>query len=552
MQSRMAIIPELLPARMLNEFTYCPRLFHLMWVQQEWADNVHTLDGQRVHKRVDQPVRRAKATDEEPPDVGRSVDLADETLGLVAKIDLVETDGVVATPVDYKRSKLPQNDEAAWEPERVQIAAQALLLRAHGYRVDKGVLYFAGSKRRVDVPIDDALVARTLELRDQARAAAASDQPPPPLEDSRKCAGCSLSSICLPDEHALLLRGDKQDRLREVRAHSIEAYPLHVTEPGSVVRKDGEELVIEPLEGEPTRVRLVDVSSLQLHGSVKVTTPAVHALMSANVPISYLSRGGWLYGRARGPAHKNVLLRLGQYEHATTPDKALILARRFVRTKIKNGRTLLRRNGDQVDDALRDLDTALDAVDRADSPESLLGLEGNAAAIYFRAFAGLLEGKADIGFNFERRNRRPAQDPVNALLSFGYALLTTTWTEAVDRVGFDPYLGFYHRPKYGRPALALDLMEEFRPIIADSVVLNVVRRGILDPDDFIRTRSSCTLSRAGKKRFIAAYERRLDEKILHPVFGYRVSYRQVFEIQARLLGRYVTGEIDHFPEFATR
>ncbi len=548
--------PDLLPARMLNEYSYCPRLFHLEWVQQEWADNAYTYDGKRIHKRVDQAVRRA-GSEPEPeegrPVVGRSVDLADEELGLVAKIDLVESDGIEATPIDYKRGKLPRlDDDVAWEPERVQLAAQALLLRRHGYRVERGILYFAGSRRRVEVPIDEVLVARTLELRDAARACAESEVAPPPLEDSRKCAGCSLAGICLPDEHALLLRGKKQERLREVRAQRVEAYPLHVTDPGAVVRKSGHELIVEPREGPVEKVRLVDVSSLQLHGAVKVTAPALHELMSRNITISYLSRGNFLYGRTRGPSHKNVLLRIAQYQHATDPDRALALARRFVRAKIRNGRTFLRRNGEGLDDTLSGLDASLTAVDRVDSAESLLGVEGNAATLYFRGLAKLIEGRTPAPFSFERRNRRPARDPVNAMLSFAYALLTTSWTETVDRVGFDAYLGFYHTPKYGRPALALDLMEEFRPIVADSVVYSVLRRGIFDPEDFITTRTACTMSRAGQRKFIDAFERRMAESITHPVFEYKVTYRQVFEVQARLLGRYLTGEIESFPEFVVR
>jgi CRISPR-associated endonuclease Cas1 len=181
----------------------------------------------------------------------------------------------------------------------------------------------------------------------------------------------------------------------------------------------------------------------------------------------------------------------------------------------------------------------------------LLGLEGNAARVYFRAWAPLVKGDSEE-FDFASRNRRPPRDPVNALLSFCYALLTTTWTETAARVGFDPYLGFFHQPRYGRAALALDLMEEFRPLIADSVVLSIVRRGIVGPDDFIRTPTACALSQAGRRKTIAAYERRLEEEITHPVFGYRASYRRILEVQARLLGRHLTGELDSYPEFTTR
>lgn len=545
--------PLHLPVRMLNEVAYCPRLFHLEWVQQEWADNHFTLDGTRIHRRVDRPLSRARSEPEhDAPETVRSLDLADDDLRLVAKIDLAELDGRRAVPVDYKRGKLPKTDEGAWEPERVQVCAQALLLRAHGYDVDVGVLYFAGSRRRVEVAITDALISRTIELRDLALTVAKSDMAPPVLDDDRKCAGCSLSGICLPEEHALLLRGEQRHRLREVRARAVDAFPLHITEAGTVVRKDGDELIVEPRDGEPRRVRIRDISNVQVHGSSKVTVPAIHALMASGASISYTSRGGWLYGRTRGPSHKNVLLRIAQFRAADDPSRCLSVARTFVAAKIKNSRTFIRRHGIDESATLAELERSAREAQRSPDLSSLLGTEGNAARSYFRAFSRVLESKVDGAFAFERRNRRPARDPTNALLSFGYSLLTTAMTEVVDRIGLDPYRGLYHQPKYGKPALPLDLMEEFRPIIADSVVLTVLRKGIIGSSDFSRTPTSCILTAAARRKFIQAFETRLDEQVTHPVFGYRVSYRQVFEIQARLLGRHLLGELPAYPEFVTR
>jgi CRISPR-associated endonuclease Cas1/CRISPR-associated protein Cas4 len=537
---------------MLNEFTYCPRLFYLEWVQKEWADNVFTLDGDRVHQRVDRPNKSARGHAEAPV-IRRSVELSDDELGLVAKLDLLETEDGTAVPVDYKRGSVPNNDEGAWDPEKVQLCAQALLLRAHGFRCERGVLWYAASRRRIDVEFTEKLVELTRRLILGAREIAEAPRAPPPLKDSPKCEHCSLIGICLPDEHAFLKEARIQHRMRKVRPRIHESLPLHVTEAGSVIRKDGDELVVEPRTQEARRVRLLDVSSVQLHGSVKVTTPALHALLRAGVPITYLTGGGFCLGRTRGPSHKNVELRLAQYHAATDPDRSLVLARRFVVAKIKNCRTLIRRNVDEPQAAMAELDKLKLGAGRAKTCESLLGIEGQAAAVHFRAMSSVLrlEGDEKQGA-FARRSRRPPKDPVNALLSFVYSLLTTTWTETVERVGFDPYLGFYHRPRYGRPALSLDLMEEFRPLVADSVVLGLLRRGEVSEDDFDRSVFGCSMRKACRRRVIASYERRIDEQIKHPVFGYRVSYRQVFEVQARLLSRYLTGEIDSFPEFTTR
>jgi CRISP-associated protein Cas1 len=155
-------------------------------------------------------------------------------------------------------------------------------------------------------------------------------------------------------------------------------------------------------------------------------------------------------------------------------------------------------------------------------------------------------------FDFQSRNRRPPRDPVNALLSFLYAMLVKDMTVTLIGVGFDPYLGFYHQPRYGRPALALDLMEEFRPLVADSVAIGLINNGELRRTDFIERAGAVALSDNGRKRVIEAYERRLDTLITHPLFGYSISYRRVFEVQARLLARFVTGEIDNYPHFCTR
>lgn len=544
--------PPLIPARMMNEVSYCPRLFHLEWVQREWVDNYFTEDGRRVHRNVDRPRTRVAPSAANLPE-SRSVDLSDEDLGFIAKIDFVEegADGEVV-PVEFKRGTVPRSGEVA-EPEQVQLAVHGLLLEAHGQRVERGFVWFAGSRRRVEVPITASLRARVLTLRDEARRIASSDRCPPPLIDSPKCESCSLAPVCLPDEHNVLSNSSQATRSRAVRAAHELAMPLHVAESGSVVRKDGEELVIEPRTSDPVRARLIDVSSVVLHGASKVTTPALHALLKAGVDITYLSSGGWLYGRTSGPWHRNILVRIAQHRVAAHPERTLALAKRFVRAKITNCRVLLRRHGQKGAKEVSELSRCRDAVERSESLSTLLGLEGNAARVYFRGFARLLtEKQAGTEFNFEKRNRRPPTDPVNALLSFTYALLTTTWTETVSRVGLDPYLGFFHQPRYGRPALALDLMEEFRPIIADSVVLNLIRRGIVAPEDFIRTPTACGLSQSGRRRVIGAYERRLEEEITHPVFGYRASYRRTLELQARLLSRHLMGELDEFPEFTTR
>jgi CRISPR-associated protein Cas1 len=167
----------------------------------------------------------------------------------------------------------------------------------------------------------------------------------------------------------------------------------------------------------------------------------------------------------------------------------------------------------------------------------------------------MMFGEAARGFRefaFEKRTRRPPADPVNAMLSLGYSLLSRTWLTVLSAVGLDPYLGFYHKPRFGRPALALDMMEPFRSVLADSTVIQVVNNGEVKPEGFITAGTGVNLKAHARRAFIAAYERRLDQEVTHPVFGYRVSMRRLLEVQARLLARYLSGEIDDYPHYHIR
>jgi CRISPR-associated protein Cas1 len=240
---------------------------------------------------------------------------------------------------------------------------------------------------------------------------------------------------------------------------------------------------------------------------------------------------------------------------AGDPARSLVLARRFVEGKILNSRTLLRRNHpDPPQEVLQSLKEDVRRSGEANRLDTLLGVEGTAASRYFAHFGSMLKSMDGPfkAFEFQTRNRRPPRDPVNALLSFAYAILTREFAVTLLSVGFDPYLGFFHQPRYGRPALALDLMEEFRPLLADSVVLTVINNGEIGPEDFISSMGSVALTPSGRTRFLQAYERRMSQEITHPVFGYRISYRRVLEVQARLLGRHLMGEIPEYPLFVTR
>jgi CRISPR-associated protein Cas1 len=558
---------------MLNEFAYCPRLAYLEWVQSEFADNAETVEGRFHHRRVDAAPKRSVGTgsdevgacppraedDEDSTIHQRSVWLSSERLGITAKIDLVEGVGHSVAPVDYKRGKRPHVDKGAWEPERVQVCAQGLILRDNGMECDGGFLYFVGSRERIAVSFDPPLIERTLELIAAMRDMARNGAMPPPLVDSPKCPRCSLLRICLPDEIGWL-RQDHTDTeqaastVRRLLPGRNDALPLYVQQPGARVGKDGDCLKVMDRETVLVEARLVEISHLVLFGAVQVSTQVVQELCKREIPISYLSSGGWFYGLTTSLMHKNVDLRRRQYAVAADRASCLVLARRLVQAKIANCRTILRRNHAAAPETLlQDLKRDMLHAGRAESLEELLGIEGTAGRRYFGEFNGMLKAEGTPPeFDFEGRNRRPPKDPVNALLSLAYAMLAREWTVTVHAVGLDPYLGVYHQPRYGRPALALDLMEEFRPLIADSTVLTAINNREVRAADFITRMGSVALTTEGRRRFIETYERRMSQEITHPAFGYQVSYRRIMEVQARLFGRYLCGEIPEYPSFTTR
>ncbi len=559
----------LIPARMVNEFVYCPRLAYLMWTQGEWAETGDTVEGHRVHARVEKPnaplpapqALEGDGAPEADKIVSRSLTLSSTALGVIAKLDIAEAEDGIVTPVDYKRGRRPHVAQGAYEPERIQICLQALLLEEHGYRVEEGAIYYAESRERVRIALDDSLRMAARTAVSELRLTVSQSRIPPPLKDSPKCPRCALVTVCLPDEVRALSGSSLAPRT--IAVPPDEALQLIVQSQHARIGKEGETLKITDEEKGETLVRLIDISDVALFGNVSITTPALAALLEREIPVTFHSHSGWFRGVAHGIGHRNVEVRTAQYRMSFDEAACLRFAKDLVAAKIANQRTILRRNwrgtAEERQAVLDRLSAARKSADAAATLTQLLGIEGDAAAVYFQAFASLLKPPEDkqggselAAFRFEARNRRPPTDPVNAMLSLAYAMLTRHLTIALASVGLDPYRGFYHAPRYGRPALALDLMEPFRAIIADSVVLSAVNTGEVGPNDFVVAVTGTALTQAGRRRFVEAFERRLSQETTHPVFGYQVSMRRMLLVQARLLSRFLLGELASYPHFLPR
>ena len=351
---------------------------------------------------------------------------------------------------------------------------------------------------------------------------------------------------------------------------------LYLTEQRSIVKKDGDTLVVHiPADKErgtekrTVRVPLIKVDQVVVQGDSTVTTPALLALLEQRADICFCSYYGQFRGRLAAGFSKNSALRIEQHRWHEEPDRSLALGRAFVQGKLANQRTLLLRTNRKRQDAAvakaaEDIKGVLDRVPGVRRAEgetidprvpqagtawgTLLGLEGAAAAFYFDAFRRLL--KQDLGFR--GRKKRPPTDAVNALLSYGYTLLMNKVASAVQLVGLDPYVGFLHSSQYGKPALALDLMEEFRPVIVDSVVLTLVNNRILQAGDFREEFGVYWLQDGARKTFLAKFEERLNAEIQHPTFDYRASYRKCLELQVRLAAKTLTGEVPAYRPFVVR
>jgi len=324
---------------------------------------------------------------------------------------------------------------------------------------------------------------------------------------------------------------------------------LYLTEQGSTLRKEGELFLVTKDDQELQKVQAVKVEQVVVLGNINLTTPVINYLLQEGIDCVFCNSYGKYHGRLLSNESKYGLLRQSQMETISDTHRKLAIAKEIVRGKFLNQRTLLmryRRENDisSLDTAIRTFEDGLNKLERVADIGTLLGVEGNTAARYFEAFKELL--KKDMGFN--ARVRRPPTDPVNSMLSFGYTLLAYNMQSAVSIVGLDPFLGCLHVTEYSRPSLVLDLMEEFRSIIVDSVVLRIVNNNILTEADFERPAPSTgseqgeqgrmvALTQAAIKKFVHHYEERVQTVIQHPVTGHQVNYRRCFELQARQVGR---------------
>lgn len=516
---------ELIPISLVAHHAFCPRRAWLEAVG-ETVDVAQLAVGQRDSEPSDDPrgSRSGRL---------RAVEIVAPRLGIVGRCDTVEVaEDDSLTVVEHKATPLRREPSVTF-PNRVQLALLGLGLEEMGHRVAGYEIWFSTHRRRVPVQLTPDDVDNAREHLRAVQAVIASSAAPPALVDDPRCRSCSHLEVCLPDERAL------EPVPRRVMALDPVGESLHLVTPGAraslragriLVAHRGEQLASVPLER---------VTALFVHGNVDVSTAVVRELLWRGVPVLWLSGTGRLVGWANsahspngGPRHR---------QHLAVAEGRVELAAEIVSAKIANQATLIRRLGDVRDVVVRLRELQRHALAAA-SVEELLGIEGDAASRYFGAFDSMLSCRVrSAGFALGNRSRRPAANATNAALNYVYALLLADVVKALVSCGLDPYAGFLHAPTRNKPALALDLMEEFRAPLADAVLIGALNNGELQPNHLSEALGSPRLRESGRRALTAAYERRLGTAIRHPLFGYRATWRRIIEIQARLLLGYLDG-----------
>jgi len=509
---------------------FCPRRAWLE-VHGEQTDTAQMAVGVKDHAAVDDESTSRS-------DRRRSVDVSSGQLKVHGRCDSVEVapDGALAV-VEHKAAPLRRRSVVTG-PQEIQLALQAICLQEAGHDVASAAVWFSTTRKRIGVDLTDDLLDRARREVELTREVVDSRRPPDPLEDDDRCRACSHVSICLPDEHR------RRSSARRIAVADPMGQILHLSTPGSRARLRRGRIEVISRDQEPVTVPLAQVAGVAVHGNVDVSSALLREILARGFPILWCSWSGKVIGWANPIDTPNGDARGPQ--HRLPAETRLQVTRSIVAAKIANQRGLLRRHKLEGREAMRPL---ADRARTANTVEEAVGFEGAAAAAYFRLLDGAL--RPDWA-TLAGRHARPARDAVNAALNLSYGLLLMDVLRAVVACGLDPSGGVIHSPGRNKPALALDLMEEFRPTVADSTVLWAINNGELKERDFRNDLGTVRLSERGRKALIAAYERRVASEFRHPRYGYRVTWRCAMEIQARMFLATVLSPDEEYEAIVTR
>lgn len=531
-QDQKEASPEPITIGMVAHYVFCPRRAWLEAVGER-TDSFQVAVGLSAHARTDDPSRsRTMRT--------RAVDVVNESWGYYGRCDTVvrSTDDLIEI-VEYKATPVRRRAEIT-EAMRMQLALQAAALRSMGFTVAGQSVYFTEHQQRVPVDLDDEDFSHALDLVLDTRAVLDSPVAPPVLEDDRRCTRCSHASVCLPDERPM------KPVTRRIQVADPDAQVVHLTVPGSRGSIRAGRLEVVKGEDRLASVPIERIQGLVVHGNIDLSSALIREMLWRSLTVVWCSSSGRVIGWANPADGPNGAARVRQ--HVAAANGRLDLSRQFVAAKVSNQATMLRRNG-SASETVAHLRRLAGRARRATSNPELFGIEGDAASLYFARFGTMLKSPE---LSMTVRTRRPAADPVNAALNFAYALLVGDVVRAVVACGLDAHAGFLHSSNRNKPALALDLCEEFRPLVADSAVIRAFNNGEVTAAGFSNVMGACSLRPDARKALIGAYEQRVQSTFRHPVFGYEVTWRRAMEIQARLILGVLDGTQQQYVGITTR
>ncbi|MGP1383444.1 MAG: type I-MYXAN CRISPR-associated endonuclease Cas1 [Thainema sp.] len=542
---------EIINASALKAFLYCPRQFYLQEVEGVHTPNADVYSGLRLHTELER----------DGGNEWQQFVLENADLGLRGRVDVLKIKSGQAIPYEHKKGRSyrdEQNQPQAWESDRIQVLAYACLIEAElGYTVPECRIRYHADNALVHVPFDDAARRDVQEVLEQVQRLQVASERPPIATNENLCDRCSVVNVCLPNA-TRLAQGETSKPLWLFPVDD-ERQIVHVTETGTVIGKSGEQFKITKRDGSEMALPSRQVGQLVLHGYVQISTQAMYFCAERNVGLHFVSSRGRYLGSFNA-GQGQIQRRLRQYQALTKPELCLNLAQQLVICRGQSQRKFLmrgQRNAGTVnlelEQAIQQMQRVLKQIPQADSLASLLGLEGNLAALYFKALPHLLAPTAVPEFQFASRNRRPPKDRFNAMLGFGYALLLKDVMNAILAVGLEPAIGFYHQPQRQVSPLALDLMEIFRVPLVDMPIVAAINRNQWHPEtDFEITDEQVWLSDAGRRKLIDLYERRKEDTWKHPIVKHSLTYRRLIELEMRLLEKEWLGEGGLFAQLVLR
>lgn len=537
-------------ASALREYDYCERKFYL---NSTYLTNVNLVP-QVVIEEVDRAKKHLLETKPELQ-ISDKEFIGSSVLGIETAIEIItDLRQQRSGPLHVRLSKAKETEDGLRRGDRMQAAAEWEILNAQGVQIDTIYFYFNDCDELIEYRPTHTTIQEMHKELEAMREVLETNAIPNPTDETIRCVNCEIVSLCLPDEMKMLNHGTTETPIRKI-APDDPRRPFAVIEPGSYLRKQNGRVIVERKGEELDSIRMLEISSVSIYGATSISTPTINSFLENDIPVAFFSFGGWFNGLATPFPNGNIELRRRQFARYDS-EEALDFSRQLIRSKIRNSRTILKRNAEDLSKSSLQImkDLSKDALE-APSFETLLGIEGAAAKVYFENFSKMIrrdDENQQLTFDFTLRSRRPPADPVNAMLSYLYSVLIKDLAVISFTVGLEPNLGMYHRTRYNRPALALDMAEEFRSIIVDSLVISLINRHEIKPEHFTNTTIGTLLSKEVKKILLNGYERRKDVEIEHPYFGYKITYRRLMEVQMRLFAAWLMDEIELYKPFEVR